>query len=186
MLRPPMRLRCLSFLAVLAALTAFAACRSTQGDPAAGGAGTGACSGVSCSADEFCQTFPCGEGVPSCAPRPTACAPEGPQVCGDDGKVYANACAAHQAGQGLGTSCAPPSGTFACGSYFCNPNTTFCQTSETTCGPPTYACVEFPSSCDPLPADCKCLGGNVACAGGDTGDSTCNAEGNALSVYCPQ
>jgi hypothetical protein len=181
-----MRLRSFSFLAALAMLTAFAACRSTTGDPAVGGSGTGACSGVTCSADEVCNVLPCGEGLPECVPRPTSCSPGGPQICGDDGKVYASACVAAQSGHDLGTGCKPPPGTFACGSFFCDPNTTFCQTSESTCGPATSKCVTFPSSCEPLPATCECLGGQVACADGDTADSTCTAKGNQLSVYCPQ
>jgi len=179
-----MRLRSLSFLATFAMLTAFAACRSTTGDPAAGGAGTGACSGVACTADEFCFVLPCGEGLPQCIPRPKSCAPGGPQICGDDGKVYASACEAAQAGHDFGTGCAPPPETFACGGFFCDPATTFCQTSESTCGPPTSKCVSYPSSCDP--PDCECLGGQVACVDGDTVDSTCSAKGNQLSVYCPQ
>ena len=180
-----MRPRRFFFLATLATLTALAACRSTTGDPSAGGSGTGACAGVACTDAEVCFVLPCGEGLPQCIPRPKTCAP-GQQICGDDGKVYASACVAAQSGHDLGTGCAPPPGTFACGSFFCDPATTFCQTSESTCGPPTSKCVAYPSSCGPLPPDCECLGGNVACADGDTVDSTCTAKGNELSVYCPQ
>ncbi len=174
------------FVSAFAVLAALAACRSTTGD-ASGGGGTGACGGVVCGADQFCRASICGEGQARCVLRPSSCEAGGPQVCGDDGEVYVNACAAQQAGRGLGSGCAAPAGTFACGSSFCDPASEYCQTAESTCGPSVMQCQRYPDICQTQPPpNCDCFPGTVACNGGNVADSTCTQSGDQFDVYCPQ
>ena len=56
-----------------------------------------------CAANEYCDYPPaamCGiaDGGGTCQPKPQACTGDCNGVCGCDGKLYCNACAAHLAG----------------------------------------------------------------------------------------
>jgi Kazal-type serine protease inhibitor domain len=181
-----MRARCCLLLAC-ATLTVLAACRDQTTGDTNGGGGTGACNGVTCAADQFCERFSCGEGQDECTPRPASCTSDGPRVCGDDGVVYASTCAAAKAGHSTGDGCTAPAGTFACGAYFCEPSSEYCQTTESSCGPALLQCQPYPEFCTTVPpSDCSCLIGSVACSAGNTIDSTCTQMGDQFGVYCPQ
>ncbi|WP_437662280.1 hypothetical protein [Sorangium sp. So ce1182] len=87
---------------------------STSGGGGEAPVACGARSGGTCSAAEFCD-FPddsCGtfDTVGECSARPEVCPTDCPGVCGCDGQLYCNACAAQGAGVDVSkdTSCMKP------------------------------------------------------------------------------
>jgi hypothetical protein len=102
-------------------------------------------------------------------------------VCGCDGKTYRSECEANASGQDisrLGT-CAAPSGTFACGPYFCAHGSELCVAMNggaiTNAG--TYQCLPLPSGCGATPT-CACLSGNTPCG-------VCSMSGSGdLTLMC--
>jgi hypothetical protein len=155
--------------------------------PGAGGGGSqggGVCGGADgtvCATDQYCDFSDdtCGAYAATglCKPRPGGCSKPEQPVCACDGQVYANACEANQAGVDVGgTTCAPPPGTFACGSGFCALGAQFCRTDPEP--PPNYSasCVALPAACGTSPS-CACL------AGASCGNCFETAEGG-LVVSC--
>jgi hypothetical protein len=116
-----------------------------------------------------------------CQQRPQACTGVIDRVCGCDGQIYSNPCAAASAGADIddqGSRCTPPSGTFRCGSRFCSQGTQFC---ERMFGGPvgvsgTYTCRTLPPACG-LPATCACLSATTC------GNCTMTASGD-LTTTC--
>ncbi|MDI1476204.1 hypothetical protein [Polyangium sp. y55x31] len=95
-----------------------------------------------------------------------ACTPDGKAVCGCDGKVYPDACAALAAGVDLGAMgvCTPPAGTFTCGPFFCAVGQQACA-HDPIYG--AYECVSLPAECLPqgMPKDCTCWKDLATCSG---------------------
>jgi len=125
--------------------------------------GSGACkapavcsAALPCAVGQYCESpnFTCGAGplAGHCVPQPTACEPGGPVVCGCDGAVHPNACAARQQGVDLSqqSSCPSPVGEFACGPLFCTLSTEICRRIITVGGPvplDDFACLAAPAGC---------------------------------------
>jgi len=138
-------------------------------DATAGGAGSacGTSELAPCAAGFYCDfpTNDCGaaERPGRCAPRPDSCADIYDPVCGCDGTVYSNTCAAASAGEDVnsGGGCMPPRGSFGCGPRFCSlmpPRTEYCQRqiSDIADMPHMYSCLPNPVTCSRLPL-CMCL-----------------------------
>lgn len=128
--------------------------------------GDGSCQGsdqsaanAQCAADELCQPHASGcvpaitEG--SCQARPTECSDEYEPVCGCDGEVHDNLCAAQMAGVAANDDeqCSPPAGTFRCGSTFCDLASEYCERAFE--GP--RHCKALPPACSAPGADCACM-----------------------------
>ncbi|UQA58733.1 hypothetical protein [Polyangium aurulentum] len=171
---------------VLAVLGSLVACGGggggTGGSGGSGGAsssssggdgGTGGCGGgcvdpgqcydtADCAAGEFCQLDNCYP-IGQCKPNPTDCPAVADQVCGCNGTVYDNACAAAAAGQSgylSFTECSnPPAGEFACGTGYCKLDTEYCR--QGTDG--ALACAAKPAECG-ADSDCECLSGKTNCS----------------------
>jgi hypothetical protein len=145
------------------------------------------CNGDFCGTDQYCAYLPChletGEAHSECIDRPKSCESGGPQVCGNDGHVYANQCQAAKAGHDLaasdGPTCAAPEGTFACGSLFCRTDSELCfypfDDCDTSAQPPE--CLPVLTSCDP--SDCKCLTRRDC-----DGEASCSRQGGGLVASC--
>ncbi|XXT15040.1 hypothetical protein WME94_32810 [Sorangium sp. So ce429] len=130
-----------------------------------------------CAANEYCRQNDCYP-IGDCTPVPTDCAPDAASVCGCDGTVYDNACAAAAAGQSGHlslTECSqPPAGQFPCGSGYCSLTDEYCRQGSDgalTCVAPPAACADDPS--------CSCLAGQIGC-------SVCSptTAGGALGTEC--
>jgi von Willebrand factor type A domain len=109
-----------------------------------------------CAVNQYCETpsYQCGTGVlpGHCVALPSGCPGSGISVCGCDGKVYPNACQARALGVDVSAldSCVPPAGSFACGPYFCSPQSEICvKTAKFGGAAPLddYACVPTPPGC---------------------------------------
>ncbi|MDI1436079.1 hypothetical protein [Polyangium sorediatum] len=168
---------------------------STGGTGGAGGAGGGGfdpgdpggqqcgpeapcADGSYCAYDSFGA---CGsEGEKSECKVVPPCTPDAKPVCGCDGTVYPDACAARAAGVDLGTTgtCAAPAGHFACGPFFCAVGQEACTNDPVYF---SYACVTLPAECQPqgMPKDCTCWKDLAMCP-------ICmqDEDGN-LSLSCP-
>lgn len=153
----------------LAIAAATCACRSKSDDAASGAIGTlaarvdagdrpRACSpGSPCLAGEYCAYDPqiCGKGAHpgTCRPIPTGCTGQAP-VCGCDGNVYPNECAAHAARVDLDTAGGCPADVpdyIHCGPRFCNAHDQYCEIyiSDVVDPPTDYECKPLPPSCVP-------------------------------------
>jgi hypothetical protein len=129
-------------------------------------AGPGAtCGNAECSQDQWCNFTDgiCGTdrfGMASCEPRPEACPENYAPVCGCDGQVHSNACAANMAGVDLDASgdCETPSGFFRCGDRFCDLGFEYCQVQGSDVGGfgHGYACIS-PAACADQVITCDCL-----------------------------
>lgn len=143
-----------------------------------GGAGCGACA-----PDEYCN-WPDGACGPpeagECTPKPDGCGDIYMPVCGCDGAVYPNDCAAATAGIDITSvdKCAPPMGYFLCGTIWCDAQFSYCRRDASDVGgiPDTYSCQELPPGC--APPSCECL------AGEPCGD-LCEPIEGGFRVTCP-
>lgn len=131
---------------------------------------------AACGPDEYCAFEPelCGKGrrPGNCRKRPLDClgAARSP-VCGCDGKVYDNACAAHLGGIDLavlgGCGTRMPS-WMPCGKQFCDTRKDYCAIylSDVFELPTDYFCRPLPASCssgDGRIPSCDCFPSDVAC-----------------------
>lgn len=150
------------------------------------GAACGGIAGLTCADTDYCD-YPdngCGgdDGMGTCT-LPGSCTGPQSQVCACDGNVYADPCAAQEAGFDVSYlgGCTAPTGTFACGYLFCESETEYCEAilSDVPTLPHTYACRPVPGSC-PSPPTCTCLAGQPCsdwCTEGAPGDLTLECPG---------
>ncbi|HMR77117.1 MAG TPA: hypothetical protein PKD61_18495 [Polyangiaceae bacterium] len=105
-----------------------------------------------------------GTGAPrSCKSRGSVCDSE-QAVCGCDGNVYENQCAAQHAGvdiggPGLGQASAckpPPQGKFTCGPWFCDPQVSYCYYYVGDVGDRNVRCMKWPVACGGQ-GSCDCI-----------------------------
>jgi hypothetical protein len=170
-----------------AACEGVAACCDTQGNPVAPicpGGGPPQCplgtsvppSGVCtpgcspeqpCGAGEYCD-YPddlCGAGSSgTCTPKPEGCDLLYAPVCGCDGQVHGNDCAARSGGTDVSAAggCTAPQGQFGCGSLFCALESQYCLRAVSDVGglPDEYQCKSLPSGCG-NPPTCACMSGEL-------------------------
>jgi hypothetical protein len=130
-----------------------------------------------CAANEYCVFEPglCGRGpVPgTCRPRPATCPPAHAPVCGCDGQVHDDACAAQAAGVDLAVmgGCKAVLADWApCGPRFCDVRTSYCEIylSDVFEIPTTYTCRALPAGCRPsadggLAPTCACFPKDTPC-----------------------
>lgn len=118
---------------------------------------------ASCDADSYCVYEPglCARGRASgsCQRKQAACDHPAGQVCGCDGKVYADACTAQRAGVDLdvtGRCRESVPGHAACGAHYCDARTSYCEIYLSDV-------FELPTrhSCRPLPAACRAEAGEA-------------------------
>ena len=112
-----------------------------------------------CGPGRYCAFSPalCGRGPApgSCKLRPASCTGDYAAVCGCDGKVYDDECAAHAAGVDLDVTgrCETVIPDWApCGPRYCDVRTTYCEIylSDVFEIPTTYTCRPLPPSCRPV------------------------------------
>jgi hypothetical protein len=168
---------------LLAAILLAAGCTSTAGGGSGGGSTTtttttapttpASCSTTGCGAAEFCK-YPyaaCKDTTwdnflhynGQCTARPQACDAVYAPVCGCDGKVYGNECAANAAGVDLGANaCATgltPDQYIPCGPLYCSPATSYCRAAYGDEGDTYWDCIPLPAACQGAATpDCACLG----------------------------
>ncbi len=163
---------CCTPCATTTSTTASTTASTTTSTSAGTGGGVpatcGGKTGKTCAADEFCN-YPdnsCSvfDSTGVCEKRPVSCPDNYQPTCGCDGMVYSNTCDANAAGSDENDNggCAPPAGTFGCGSHFCAADTEYCEValSDVSGYPNTYSCKAIPVGCG-APA-CGCLA-NVPC-----------------------
>jgi len=131
-----------------------------------------------CAPEKYCDfpEFSCGlEAEGLCKPRPQGC-DKGTLGCGCDGLIYDGYGCAAMHGQDLADSglCSAPSGTVACGPFFCRlDHGSYCVKnvfSDNSCAP-FYSCDKLPSDC--AANDCSCLQGEMG---------TCTEENGGVRV----
>jgi hypothetical protein len=121
-----------------------------------------------CAADEYCQYTPglCGRGpsAGTCRRKPTSCQDTYSPVCGCDGQVYDNECAAHAARVDLSAMgrCSIVRDWASCGAQYCDALTSYCEIylSDVFELPTTYSCKPLPLDCKPdrgMPRQCDCF-----------------------------
>ncbi len=175
----------------------FVACLGTAGMSACGsdtdpGASGTPCAEQTCSANQFCnyvydwcgpQYWGYATGQAECASKALACE-KGLPVCGCDGKVYPDACAAYASGTDIGGAsegheyCAhslTPPGRFACGPWYCDPTVSYCRYGSGDTGDRKVECRDLPAAC----------GGTATCAcvpPSGSGEGSCSdVEGNGVT-----
>lgn len=138
-----------------------------------------------CGPAQYCKLDrTCGSTAGACAPRPTACPKIYAPVCGADGTVYGNECAANAAGVDITDKpiCKPPQGMMSCGSGFCDAGSAYCQTTgNDAIGPGTpcasFVCQKLPASCVGK-SDCSCFPVTTPCG------QQCKFDGNGFVITC--
>jgi hypothetical protein len=127
------------------------------GGAGAGGVGGGMCS-PSCGVTEYCDWSGnnCA-GTGTCRSKPLDCITPEQVVCGCNDKLYRSSCDANAAGVDVMASggCAPPPGTFICGTRFCTQGTQYCETTVRGSGS-VRVCRDLPAGCGATPT-CACL-----------------------------
>ncbi len=132
-----------------------------------------------CGAGQYCSypDFACGTSdvAGHCVDIPSSCG-TGTATCGCDGLVHASECAAsmQSADPSLVTNCATPSGSFACGPYFCK-TSQICKETLTlgqAIGGQQYACVDAPAGCT-TGCGCNLCG---ACPSGKVCKESCSQD----------
>ncbi len=140
-----------------------------------------------CGPGQYCKVpdYTCGKGsLPgTCEPIPSSC-PTGDAVCGCGGTTYKSACAAAAAGADLSIAgnCSAPSGTFACGPYFCNAQSEVCRHTldlTKTHGQSSYQCVTPPAGCS---SGCGC--NQCDCPAGKVCKESCSTSGGEKTLTC--
>ncbi|MDI1478899.1 hypothetical protein [Polyangium sp. y55x31] len=128
-----------------------------------------------CKDGYFCSFGPSCQGPGHCMSK-TTCTPMPGAVCGCDGKVYADDCAARAAGVDVTRdACATPPGTFSC-------QQRFCKAGEEACLDDIFFndgwCAPLPEACklDPNPTDCACFGVSAPC-------SDCSVDANGQFIF---
>jgi len=133
------------------------------------------CPNGACAANEYCAHTPalCGKGhaVGLCRPRTEACTPHVP-VCGCNGKVYPDDCAAHASGVDLSElgGCSEPVPDFIpCGQRYCDSRESYCEIylSDVLEPPTTHVCRSLPPACKAGASDrldCGCFPPGTPCA----------------------
>jgi hypothetical protein len=163
-------------------------CPGTGGAGGGPGSSCGGIAGTPCPTGYYCD-FPdklCGgnDNLGTCiSAPPDKCAGDG-EVCGCDGKVYPSTCAAELAGVDVSLQgfCKQPSGTFACGTHFCQLADEYCEIQGSDVGgwANGYACRKAPAVCMGAAPHCSCLAG-VPC-----GSFSCSESSTGgASVLCP-
>jgi hypothetical protein len=126
----------------------------------AGCGATGYCHWVSNACQDTTSPVPV---TGTCQPRPEGCDDIYAPVCGCDGQVYGNACAANQAGVDVGSMACPASATpdqyIPCGTVYCDPSISYCLRLDGGGGDVQWECQTLPSGCAgaATPA-CACFG----------------------------
>jgi hypothetical protein len=113
---------------------------------------------IGCAPNEFCWDETCRGGVCWAKPRSCGGGRMGDGVCGCDGVIYPNMCAAWEGGTFPSPTpdCAPmPPGRFACGRSFCDPRVDFCMRYQGGIGD-REVCTPLTDSCRATP-DCTCI-----------------------------
>jgi hypothetical protein len=129
-----------------------------------------------CAADEYCAFKPalCGKGKKPgvCRKAAPSCAANDAPVCGCDGQIHGNECAAHRAGVDLDVqgSCRqpPPRGFIPCGAHYCDASHDYCEIvlSDVFELPTDYTCKQLPAACIPLAGvarECDCFAKDTRC-----------------------
>ncbi len=149
-----------------------------------GGKGAPPCSeGTYCSyPDKICGAA---DGGGACTDQGAPCTtiPFEGKVCGCDGQVYDDHCAAQKAGvdSSLLGGCTAPPDTYRCGDLFCDLGTTYCRkvTSDVGGYADSFSCQPLPPACAAT-ASCLCLQTepcSAACAKGTDGGFTLTCMG---------
>jgi hypothetical protein len=155
-----------------------------SGGGSGGGNVCGGIAGLECAMDEWCDFEPStcigGDEMGFCKPQPDACDFVIAPVCGCDGVVYDNECAAQQNGAdiNLNGGCTAPQGTFGCGAAFCNIQTQYCEVIGSDVGgePNVYSCKPLPS---PVCSSCDCL------ASEPCGETCMGGPQTGFTLTCP-
>lgn len=134
--------------------------------------------------EHFYSTLKCRESG-TCVMTPESCSDDGPPICGCDGILYANACAAATAGVGTqgAIGCEPPMGEFGCELEFCDIATEYCRHEVGGGNGENFAC--RPLSCMDSNAGCDCLDPEKPCGDGLFAAESCSlSESGAVEVFC--
>lgn len=108
-------------------------------------------------------------------------------VCGCDGTIYDDECAAAMAGVDVAEAshCTPPKGQFGCGTFLCNAASQYCQVTKSDIAgePDAYQCVLMPAACV---TDVPPTGPECTCVATEPCGSMCTKETDGhLTVTCP-
>ena len=152
---------------LLAVVFGLLACRDGAAETAA--VGEPCDRDVPCAGAAFCDVAPnypiheCEE-QGTCVAVSASCPQEGPPVCGCDGELYADACAAQAAGVATrgAIGCEPPAGKFGCGGEFCDVATQYCEYTFGGGVGDEYRCL--PLACSGEAKGCDCLGDPPPCS----------------------
>jgi len=127
-----------------------------------------------CAADEYCQYTPglCGRGssAGTCRRKPVSCQDTYSPVCGCNGIVFDNECAARAARVDLAAigGCHTVPDWASCGARYCDVFTSYCEIylSDVPEPPTTYTCKPLPLDCKPdrgTSRSCECFPSGTAC-----------------------
>jgi hypothetical protein len=135
------------------------------------------CEDLACGDSEWCdytddECSNTGFSSWSCEARPQTCDTSYEPVCGCDGQIHSNECAARMTGVDLDAMgrCTPPEDTFACGPYVCELGDEFCGILliDLAGEADIYECADPPMGCeDELTCDCLLMvvGEECSCEG---------------------
>ncbi len=166
-------MRAATVVAMFVLALAAGGCRGNV--PAVAPNGAACTTTAACGPLSRCDFTPdlCGKGKRPgiCSARPTLCSQTYAPVCGCDGKVYPNACAAEVAGVDFdigGTGCNQQriADWIACGGRYCDARTSYCEIvlSDVFELPSDYTCKPLPPTCAPGGSDCSCFPKGTRCA----------------------
>lgn len=166
-------------------VTTTSATTSTSTSTSAGGGKICGGLGTPCAAGEYCH-FPDGtcKGTSVCVPQSASCDTTFGPICGCDGQVHDDQCAANGAGVDVSANggCKAPPGQFGCASFFCALGSQYCEELGGQ-GLTSYSCKPLPASCGAAPS-CACLSLPM-CVCTPTSDGgfqlACNESGSSSS-----